>query len=356
MILLAFAVINSQAFAQASGNYNYDNRSGQQQVQEEANGNYNYNDLKINAAKSNSAYANNGYYTTNTRKLTASGTPDFAAKIVAENMMIFEVSGLYNAQADAYTAIFNVVQVAEKAKETDDLMGQRLAKFVTALRGIGLSDSDIFTDMISFIPLYEYKEGEKRIFSPTTYVETPTGFELQKNVHIKFTKGPQLDQIVSLAAQCEIYDLVKVEYFVNDTEKIYNTLREKSIAHLKKKIVDLSQLGIKFDTIYHVVAENKTATYPAERYQKYQAFSSQSLEAAKKQAVTTRVRKPISMFYNKLPYNDYDIVVNPSILEPAVQFSYNIKIEYIIKESQKVQKQYFYISPTNGSVQFIDLK
>jgi hypothetical protein len=75
-----------------------------------------------------------------------------------------------------------------------------------------VKEKDVFTDMLSFVPVYEI-ETTRKLFSKT-YQEVPAGFEIQKNIHIKFTDARILDQLVTAAAKEEIYDLVKVDFFV----------------------------------------------------------------------------------------------------------------------------------------------
>ena len=68
--------------------------------------------------------------------------------------------------------------------------------------------------MISFVPVYQY-ETEKKVFNRKTYNEVPAGFELKKNIHIKFSDPEQLNEFISILSNYEIYDLVRVDYFSN---------------------------------------------------------------------------------------------------------------------------------------------
>ncbi len=92
----------------------------------------------------------------------------------------------------------------------------------------GHPDGDIYVDMVNFFPKYEY-DVSKKLFSKKTYTEIPKGFELQKNIHIRYTAPALLDRIVTAAARQEIYDIVKVDYFVKDPQKcIRNCARPRS--------------------------------------------------------------------------------------------------------------------------------
>jgi len=177
---------------------------------------------------------------------------------------------------------------------------------------------------------------------------------MQKNIHIKFNDEGLLDDIMTIAANNEIYDLIKVEYFVENNDAKYDELRVKSVDYMLKKKEDFKKLGIDLDTIYHIVSEKSSVVYPIDRYKSYQAFSGNSLEAKKSKTVT-KVRKPRTMFYNKLPYHKYDIVINPAILEPSVQFTYSITVKYVIKEpAKKIEKQFIMVSP-NGIVKTLKI-
>jgi uncharacterized protein YggE len=309
------------------------------------------------------AYGNEGYKNKSAGNREAAGnyiqplSTNLPQANLNGNVMTFSVNCLYNAKAESYTAIFNVVQIGQNAKEADDLMGSRLANFINAMTNGGVQREDIFVDMISFIPVFELKEGEARLFSKT-YQEVPAGFELQKNVHVRFTKGEMLDKIVSIATQSEIYDLVKIDYFINDTEKVFDTMRGRAVEQIKKKVADYAKLGVRLDTMEHVLAEAKSATFPTERYDRYQAFSSQSLDAAKRKTEVKAVRKPVSIYYNKIPYNNFDIIINPTIVEPTVQYTYELKVQYtyIKPNPQPKTQKYFYVLPQTGDPKLLDIK
>lgn len=272
---------------------------------------------------------------------------------ISDNEMIFSVKVLMNAKADSYLAIFNMIQMGETAEVTDKILNTRFINFQKELIQYGISENDIFMDMISLVPVYEY-EVEKKIFSKT-YNEVPKGFEMQKNIHVRYTKGEILDDIITIAAQNEIYDLVKVEYFVHDIEKVHDTIRQSAIRILTEKLTDFKQLNINFDTIYHVISENIDVSYPVDRYRSYQAYSGASLEAVNKKLVT-EVRKPKTMFYNKIPYHEFDLIINSSFTEPIVQFSYELKAKYIIKAKTKTTQTKFMLLTPDGDLRTLKIE
>ena len=222
--------------------------------------------------------SDNRYNYQNNEELTWQNSFNVTREIMLdENSMTFEVNGLINRKADAYLAIFNMTQVGENASVANDLLNTRYQNFVNEVAAFGVKPEDIFLDMVSQVPIYEL-EVTKKFFSKT-YNEVPKGFELQKNIHVKFRKGEELDKILTAAAKHEIYDLIKVDYFVENTSSIYETLRDSVIAFAKRKVNDYKQLSVNLDTVYRVLTEQNSVTFPIDRYSKYQPASSSSIEA-----------------------------------------------------------------------------
>jgi len=281
-----------------------------------------------------------------------------AAHFIGDNQIEISINTLYNQKASAYTAIFSVTQAGKTADETNTVLNTRLAGLLADLKSLGISDADIYVDMVNFLPKYEY-DVSKKLFSRKTYTEIPKGFGLQKNIHIRYTDPTLLERIVTAAARQEIYDIVKVDYFVKDSEAIYSQLRETTFKYLKNIENQYKTLGIQLDSAYKVSAENAWVAYPINRYESYQAFSTQRLDIDENSKVNS-ADKITSRFYNAVPANDYDIVINPEILEPAVQFSYNLVVRFSLPErvpAEKtvVKKEFLLVTP-NGEVKSLKIE
>jgi hypothetical protein len=116
-------------------------------------------------------------------------------------------------------------------------------------------------------------------------------------------------------------------------EIVYDTLRTRAVALIQKKTRQLAALGINFkpeNYKYQTLAEDITSTYPEERYASYTAFSSSN---PKKNIKTqNEYKKNTTYYYSKVGYNNYDLVINPAVLEPAIQLSYSLKVRYSLKK------------------------
>ncbi|MBK7408173.1 MAG: SIMPL domain-containing protein [Saprospirales bacterium] len=272
------------------------------------------------------------------------------AQLQGKEVLMMDIKGLMNAKADSYLAIFNVIQLGGTAAEAEKLLSDRIGPFLSTAREMGVREDQIYIDMVSFVPVYEISV-EKKLFSKS-YNEIPKGFEMQKNVHILFEDSKVLDRLVTAAAQQEIYDLVKVDYFVENTEGNINLLRQACIAQVKERLKAYRELEIAVDTVYRVVAEASRVFYPIERYKSYQAFSSPSIQALSKKGEVDQAPKPKTMYYEMLPYNNFDIILNPAMVEPSVQYSFNLKVQFFleppVREIPKEivrQKEFIWLTP-----------
>jgi uncharacterized protein YggE len=281
------------------------------------------------------------------------GTYSWAQTGLEKNELIIECQTLMNAKADSYLLIFNLTQVGQTAKEADDLITKRMTPFLEGLKAMGIQSSDIYVDMVYLIPMYEFAV-EKKLFSKT-YNEVPNGFEMQKNLHIRFKKSDMIDDIVTLSATNEIYDLVTIEYFVKDTQAIYDSMSTRAVQHIQKTVAKYEKLGLKVEGEFRVISEKKKAIYPENQYTNYESFVSQSLDAAKNRTVTT-MRKPKTVAYNKLPYDNFDIVINPEFLEPVVQYTYKLQVRYFLNKDKLEPKNKYYIIDQAGNLKEVPLK
>ena len=243
---------------------------------------------------------------------------------VQGNVLVLEVNAMMNARADSYLAIFHLSQVGQTAEEADSLMSDRINGLLDRLKQEKAVTDDVFVDMLSFVPVFEYETARKG-FSKR-YNEIPAGFEIQKNIHIRFHDPRVLDRIVTAAAKEEIYDLVKMDYYVREQSSCYDTLRTFATRAMEKKLKAFKDLGLQIEESYRTGAEKNGAYFPLERYQTYQAHSSMSLNSRRRGQVVNDIRKPSTLFYNKVPYSQFDLVLHPEITEPPVQFTYNLTL------------------------------
>jgi len=277
------------------------------------------------------------------------------------NVLTIDVKALQNASATTYTAIFNVSQIGPSAEKTNQLMKERIDSIKYRLNAKGITQKNIAIDVISFVPIYEV-EVTKKLFSKT-YTEVPKGFELQQNIHIQFTKTNEFEAILEACAQSEVYNLVKVDYFIENIQDVYKNLQEHLLKLIEDKKNYYTALGFDMSQYNVAIADDKYCYFPKDFYQSYQAYNSISIEALDKNKGLTSAKKQTSYYYQPLTYENYDVVINPSILEPVVQIGMNIKLVFTPKPKEikadtvvktKIDHKYYVISP-NGTIDIKEL-
>ena len=292
------------------------------------------------------------------------GPGDKNVRSLNSKTLTIEASALMNIVPDAQIVVFTIVQLGESAQEATELIDSKLNPIKAGLNQIGISNSNIVVDMISFIPRYEDTVVKKK-FSKT-FTEIPKGFELKKNIHIKFKDHELIDKIIAICASYEVYDMAKVEYVILDNEENMLTMRDKMLKHLGDKIAFYHDLEIQDEIDIIQVNEKTNEYYPQDRYQSYTGHSSSSYEALgnkkKKKKSVNRVSKNTSIFYDPLSTKSFDIVMNPGIIEPTVQYTYTLNVIYTLPTAKKdvvikekivekivTQKEYILISPTGDT-------
>lgn len=260
------------------------------------------------------------------------------------------VKGMANVKADQFVALFSVTQTGKNQTETIQLIDERIME---SLKQIKLQKNvEVFTDMISFVPVYDYVT-EKKIFSKRTYNEIPKGFEIIKNIHIKFSDPQQLTDFIKILAQNEIYDLIRVDYFSTKLDEVKREVASKSKTMLIEKVKNYETIaGKTFLNDEKTFSDGFITKLPVEMYKSYEAYNSSSLDLVRSTNVN-QVAKNSTIYYQPIFDKDFDFVLNPIVLEPVIQVLYEVKMK--IKKIQNNEKKYVMITP-NGDLKEINLK
>ena len=284
---------------------------------------------------------------------------NFNVNLPSNTDISISVKGLANVKADTYVAIFSTTQVGKTTEEVNELIDKRINQALTEFKT--KKNVEIYVDMISFVPVYEY-EVEKKVFSKKSYNEVPKGFELKKNIHIKYSDPNLLNDFITILSKNEIYDLVRVDYFSNNIENIKKELMNRAKVIVQEKVKNFETLtGETFTNSERKVADGYRMVLPVEMYKSYEAFNSTSLNL-KKTANVSQVEKATTLYYQPIIDKEFDFVINPSIFEPVIQVLYEVKL-FISREKKPqpqpqqtvVNKEYFFITP-NGDIKNLNLK
>ena len=206
---------------------------------------------------------------------------------------------LLNVKPDSFMVVFGFDRLGSTSENSNAQVNVVFDEFTKDLQTLGITKEDIFVDFIT---------------QTTTIVDQTTrAFQTKKNISIRYKDRKLFEKIVSLAAKNSIFDLVKVDYVVSNPEKVRADLFEQASQSIKakhKKYVDTFGLTLAPKSLG---IEKYDAFYPSDRYKGYQK----------------------SFYYEPINQDSFDKVINPVGIEPLVQFTIYLRMDYDTEPNRK---------------------
>jgi uncharacterized protein YggE len=233
------------------------------------------------------------------------------------------------APANRYVAVFGVIQEGKNIQECNALIEKRMANFIQSMKGLGIKKEAIFIDAITQGRIYSYALNVEENVAK----ETLKGFEIKKNIIVSYTKDELLGQIMNAAAKEAIYDLIKVDYIVDNPDKIYDDLYKEALKVLEGKKAMYLKLSEKEHFGYpEIIKFEKGKIQPVEAYRSYTAHESNqvSVEGYARYSNLKKVtaRRIATHYFEAAPSTNFDKVINEHSLAPCVQFVLHLEIRY----------------------------
>lgn len=243
---------------------------------------------------------------------------------LTDSTFVIKADVLMNVIADAYVVTFGVADTAATITDANNRINKRIAGFKSSLPKFNIKPSDVFVDMTTQTKFYDFNT------SGPIVEQYQKGFEIKKNVIIKVNSVKNLDELLVAASKFGIYDLIKVDYIVNDLDTISNQLFKLAAGIIaKKKDRYVAATGMQLKPAGQIYDETLHSYYPSELYQSYTPTKNSATytgyyEKRKELAPTT------TYYYDTLDYSGLDKVINPIVTEPAVEFVFSLQIKYKI--------------------------
>lgn len=224
-----------------------------------------------------------------------------------------------------YVAVFGLAQEADTVQAANKKLQDQVAAFQRGLTALGVRPEDTYLDFVTQNRVYDYaiKGGTAR--------EKVSGFQIKENLAIRFKDHSLLDQIVPMAAQGGIFDLIKVDYITSDLIPIRAQMTAEAQKILKQKEDAYIKLGLKLTPVS--VTENFDTFQPFEAYNSYKAFESGNVDDSYR--VVER-RKNSTFYFEALSPGKFDAVLAPMGLEPHVQCTFFLRVKYFVNSHTTV--------------------
>jgi uncharacterized protein YggE len=251
-------------------------------------------------------------------------------KSITANGSEFTVTSLVliNVKADILVVTLGLNQEGKAVKECSENINKRIDGFKQKLKSLGAKDKDVYVDFISQTRIYDYE------VKGATAMQYETGFEIKKNVIIRLANTKKLDELISLAAEFEIYDVVKAEYVNEKVDEINANLFSEAIKISNaKKDQYVKAFGLMLSDEFSVAETAIYSVQPKTQYKKYQAFESSDVSNYyNNQYVKKEQRKNRTFYYEGLDTTSFDKVINPDDPEVCLQYVVEMKVVYHIKK------------------------
>lgn len=247
----------------------------------------------------------------------------------APNQYLIEANVLYHGIADRYIAVFGVVQEEATAERTNARMNERIEAFRNDMLRLGVREQDIFVDLITQTRVYGFKMKDAN-----TAVEEVSGIELKKNVHVAFRNMNLLEEMMLAAAKQDIYDIVKVDYVMDNVDSIYQQMQAAALSIIDQKKRTYMMLEEKKYAGNPLITKfEKGALQPVNAYRQYTAHETTGIafnQPAPGKPVPIRVsaRRMRTFYFDPLPEEQFDRVINPYGVEPTVQFTMKLQVRF----------------------------
>ena len=240
-------------------------------------------------------------------------------------VFFLESTVLMNVKADEYIASFGIQGEGDTSLKSEQTVDSKIDAFKSKLTALGLTET--FTDFINQAPFYEYDATSKAA------TEKLKGYKTAKNLLIRYKDRNLLRQITNAANAAGIYDLIKIDFVVNDFSGIKTKMIAEAMKIIKAKEQNYATLGISLK-IVGVVTEKFKTYAPDELYQEYTAYEAGNTQGYRR---VVQKAKASTSYYSGYDGKDFDLTINPSTLEPNVQAVMYLRVKYLPTVTPKVE-------------------
>jgi uncharacterized protein YggE len=251
--------------------------------------------------------------------LGAISMPDNSGMIIPAHVQI-------NVKADEYVAIFGLSQEGRTIQDCNQKLNAQVEKFTGELKNIGAKVDDLEVDHTTQTRTYDYK------IAGNVANESVAGFIVKKTVSVHFKGKEWMNKLMAAAAKSDVYDLIKVDYLVNNAAAVREKLFEEGVRIIKEKAGRYDKtLGLKFRSQLQIIREDYNTIFPTEAYDSYTAFESGRVSESEysNRNRVKEARKNETFFFNAQDPGNFDHIINPVVTEPVVQFSLYLQIKYL---------------------------
>ena len=286
------------------------------------------NVLSVSAQISgNQVYGKNNYNGNNYNQETL---PNNSKVSINDNVLSVSVKILLNKKADGFVMTLGLNEEDETVAGCSKKITARITGFIEKMKSLGVKKENVYIDFISQTKIYDFE------VNGMNSEQIEKGFEIKKNIIVSTSNVNSLEKIIALASDFEIHDVIKVEYYNNETDAIHNSLFDEALVLAEaKKIRYMKAFGKRI--IGTPTATEEFATvFPKTQYNTYQAFETAEIQTNynnRSPYLKKIARKNKTFYYDGISSAGFDKVINPNQTEVGIQYVMTITMHYKIDTS-----------------------
>lgn len=286
------------------------------------------NVLSVSAQISgNQVYGKNNYNGNNYNQETL---PNNSKVSINDNVLSVSVKILLNKKADGFVMTLGLNEEDETVAGCSKKITARITGFIEKMKSLGVKKENVYIDFISQTKIYDFE------VNGMNSEQIEKGFEIKKNIIVSTSNVNSLEKIIALASDFEIHDVIKVEYYNNETDAIHNSLFDEALVLAEaKKIRYMKAFGKRI--IGTPTATEEFATvFPKTQYNTYQAFETAEIQTNynnQSPYLKKIARKNKTFYYDGISSAGFDKVINPNQTEVGIQYVMTITMHYKIDTS-----------------------
>lgn len=275
----------------------------------------------------NQIYGNSNYNSNNYNQITATNSSSIS---INDNNLSFTINILMNKKADGFVITLGLNEENESVSGCNQKINSRINGFIGKLKAIGIKSENTYVDFISQTKIYDFTTND------LTAKQFDKGFEIKKNIIISISNAVNLEKIITLASEYEIYDIIKVDYFNTDLDSIHNSLFDEALRLAESKKVSYLKAFGKRIVGTPSATETFTTLFPKTQYKSYQAYETSEIQTntnSRNQYLKKVERKNKTFYYDGMSSAAFDKVINVNQTEIGIQYAITLTITYKIDTS-----------------------
>jgi uncharacterized protein YggE len=248
-------------------------------------------------------------------------------QLLGDSALIISSAILMNVAPEKYSITFGIAQTGNTPAQALKSINERLRLFQDQLKKLDIDDKDQYVDFISQNKIYEFDLVNNKA------IEKEVGFEIKKNITIIFNAEQKIEKMTAVAAEQQIFDVIKVEYLLSDYTSFYKELFAEAMKQVKdRKGMYIEATGMELLPKSALNTDELTIVFPRTQYKTYTAYETGDASGRYDNFAKKELRKSATAYYEGISQHGFDKIINNNKPGVFIQLAFSVSIKYYLKK------------------------